>query len=169
MPELLKTYVRRVDAMNRAIGRLVMYMIFLMMGILFYSSVSKTFFTPSLWTLETAQFAMVAYYLLGGGYSMQLDSHVRMDLLYGSWSPRTKTWVDSFTILFLLFYLAVLLYGGVSSTAYALEYGERSYSSWAPYMAPIKIVMCIGIVLMLLQAVAELIKDIATLKSEDIS
>ena len=111
---------------------------------------------------------MVAYYLLGGAYSMQLGNHVRMDLVYGTWSPRTRAWVDSFTIVFLLAYLVLLLYGGLSSTQYALEYGERSYSSWRPYMAPIKIVACIGILLMLLQAFAVLFKDIAMLRGEDL-
>ena len=168
MPNAIRTYVRYVDAVNRRVGRVAMYLIFAMAAILLWSSVSKTFFVPSLWTLEMAQFAMVAYYLLGGPYSMQLDGHVRMDLLYGAWSPRTRTWVDSFTIVFLLAYLVLLLYGGLSSTQYALEYGERSYSSWRPYMAPIKIVACIGIFLMLLQAFAVLFKDIARLKGEDL-
>ena len=45
--------------------------------------------------------------------------------------------------------------------SYALEYGETSYSSWSPYMAPIKIVMCFGILLMLLQAIAFFFKDLA--------
>ena len=124
---------------------------------------------PSLWTLEMAQFAMVAYYLLGGSYSLQDDQHVRMDLVYGTWTPRTKAWVNSFTVVFLLVYLVLLLFGGLSSTQYALEYGERSYSSWRPYMAPIKIVACIGIALMLLQAIAVLLRDIATLRGEDLS
>ena len=168
MPNAIKAYVRYVDAVNRRVGRVAMYLIFAMAAILLWSSVSKTFFVPSLWTLEMAQFAMVAYYLLGGPYSMQLDGHVRMDLLYGAWSPRTRTWVDSFTIVFLLAYLVLLLYGGLSSTQYALEYGERSYSSWRPYMAPIKIVACIGIFLMLLQAFAVLFKDIAKLRGEDL-
>ena len=168
MPNAIRTYVRYVDAVNRRVGRVAMYLIFAMAAILLWSSVSKTFFVPSLWTLEMAQFAMVAYYLLGGPYSMQLDGHVRMDLLYGAWSPRTRTWVDSFTIVFLLAYLVLLLYGGLSSTQYALEYGERSYSSWRPYMAPIKIVACIGIFLMLLQAFAVLFKDIARLKGEEL-
>ena len=57
------------------------------------------------------------------------------------------------TVFFLLFYLVMLLYGGLSSTQYALEYGERSYSAWRPYMAPIKIVMTFGVGLMLLQAI----------------
>ena len=168
MPNAVRTYVRCVDAVTRRVGRFAMYLIFAMAAILLWSSVSKTFFLPSLWTLEMAQFTLVAYYLLGGAYSMQLDNHVRMDLVYGTWSPRTRAWVDSFTIVFLLAYLVLLLYGGLSSTQYALEYGERSYSSWRPYMAPIKIVACVGIALMLLQAFAVLFKDIAKLRGEDL-
>jgi TRAP-type mannitol/chloroaromatic compound transport system permease small subunit len=111
-----------------------------------------------------AQFAMVAYYLLGGPYSIQLGSNVRMDLLYGDWSVRRKAWFDAITIMFLIFYLGVLLYGGLSSTAYSFEYGERSATAWRPYMWPIKVIMCLGIFLMLLQAVSEFFKDAATIR-----
>ncbi|THV24802.1 TRAP transporter small permease subunit [Peteryoungia ipomoeae] len=161
MPEVFTAYVRIVDGFNRRVGRIVMYGIFVLMGILLYSSMSKTMFLPAHWTLEMAQFVMAGYYLLGGAYSLQLDSHVRMDLLYGRWSPKTKAVVDVVTILMLFVYLFFLLYGGVSSTAYALQYSETSYSSWSPYMAPVKIVMVIGIALMFLQATSILIKDIA--------
>lgn len=168
MPNVIKVYVRYVDALNRRIGRFMMYMIFALMGILLYSSITKTFFLPSLWTLEMAQFFMVGYYLLGGAYSLQLGAHVRMDLLYGSWRKDTKAWVDLFTVFMLIFYLGVMLYGGFSSTEYALKYGERSYSSWRPYMAPIKIIMCLGIFLMLLQAISEFFKDIAKLRGAEL-
>jgi TRAP-type mannitol/chloroaromatic compound transport system permease small subunit len=169
MPNAIKTYVRFVDAVNLRVGRFAMYLIFAMMGILLYSSISKTFFQPSLWTLEMAQFAMVAYYLLGGSYSMQLGSHVRMDLLYGNWSDKKKAVTDAVTVMFLIFYLGVLLYGGLSSTQYALQYGETSYSSWSPYMAPIKIIMAFGILLMLLQAVAMFFKDLAKVCGQDLA
>lgn len=192
----LKAYIRVVDGMNWAIGRVVMYGIFVMMGILLWSSVSKTFFLPSLWTLEMAQFAMVAYYMLGGPYSIQLGSNVRMDLLYGGWSDRKKAQIDAITVLFLIFYLVVLLWGGLSSTSYSLgdfkgepishigsiiggfltggpeaasaELGrlERSPTAWRPYLWPIKSIMIIGIFLMLLQALSELFKDILRLKGE---
>ena len=168
MPKAILTYVRSVEAANRRVGRLAMYVVFVMAAILFWSAISKTFFLPSAWTLEMAQFAMVAYYLLGGPYSMQLDSHVRMDLLYTKWSPRARTWVDSFTIVFLIAYLILLLYGGLSSAEYALRYGERAHSAWRPYMAPIKILACVGIFLMLLQAFAVLFRDIAKLRGEEI-
>ncbi|MBV7299440.1 TRAP transporter small permease subunit [Enterovibrio paralichthyis] len=167
LPSPLATYVRWVESINYYVGRFAMYLIFVMLGILVYSSVTKTFFLPSLWTLEMAQFVMVAYYMLGGPYSMQLGGHVRMDLLYGNWSPRTKTLVDSVTVIFLLIYLAVLLYGGISSTTYALEYGERSYSAWRPYMWPVKVTMCIAIFLMILQATAVMLKDFARLHAPE--
>ena len=164
MPRAIEVYVNVVDRIGRWVGRATMYMIFAMIGVLLYSSISKTFFLPSLWTVEFAQFMMVAYFLLGGAYSLQMGSHVRMDLLYGIWSPRRKAAVDCMTILLLICFLALLLWGGISSTTYAIEYGERSYSVWRPYMWPIKIVMCFGIALMLLQAIAQLFKDIAAAK-----
>ncbi len=93
---------------------------------------------------------------------MQHDSHVRMDVFYGMLPARKKAFADSITAFCLVFYLVLLLYGGFSSTEYALFYGEKSYSSWAPYMAPIKIVMVIGIILMLLQTFAMFFRDLAT-------
>ena len=162
----IRAFVRVVDAFNRRVGRFAMYLIFAMLAVLLYSSISKTFFTPSIWTLESAQFLMVAYFLLGGAYSMQLDAHVRMDLAYSHWSPRTRAVVDAITVLMLIFYLVMLLVGGISSTEYAIEYKETSYSAWSPYMAPIKIVMCFGIARMLLQAVATFFKDLYAARGE---
>jgi TRAP-type mannitol/chloroaromatic compound transport system permease small subunit len=194
----IKRYVRAVEAVNYWVGRATMYLIFVMIGILMWSSVSKVFFLPSLWTLETAQFTMVAYYILGGAYSIQLGSNVRMDLLYGSWSIRTKAMVDAVSIFFLIFFLVVLLKGGVGSTAYSLGYYgnepfgyfadmaqglvtggidgaaekigrmERSSTAWRPLIWPIKAIMCVGIFLMLLQATAEFLRDVSRLRGEEI-
>ncbi|MEM7615253.1 MAG: TRAP transporter small permease subunit [Pseudomonadota bacterium] len=184
---LLRGYITVIDAVNYRLGRIVMYGIFVLMAILLWSSVSKTFFVPSLWTLEMAQFAMVAYYILGGPYSIQMGSNVRMDLLYGGWSLRRKAWFDAVTVLFLIFYLGVMLYGGLASTAFSLGHfggeplsffaglltgteevgrSERSPSAWRPYMWPIKAIMVLGIFLMLLQCLSELCKDILRLKGE---
>lgn len=160
----MRSYIRVVDAINYRVGRVIMYGIFVMIAVLLWSSISKTFFLPSLWTLEIAQFAMVAYYILGGAYSIQLGSNVRMDLFYGGWSDRKKAKFDAFTVLFLIFYLGVLLYGAIESTSYSFEYSERSPTAWRPYLWPIKVIMCVGISLVLLQAVSELFKDILKLR-----
>jgi TRAP-type mannitol/chloroaromatic compound transport system permease small subunit len=164
----MKAYVRAVDRANRLIGRVVMFGIFAMMAILLYSSINKTFFTPTLWTLEMAQFAMVAYYMLGGPYALQMGANVRMDLLYGEWSDRRKSQIDALTVLFLITYLVFLLWGGWDSLMYSFKYGgERSNSPWRPYIWPIKTIMVTGIALMLLQAVSELFKDILRLRGHE--
>src|SRR5919106_4660735 len=106
MPGPIKRYVRSIDAMNRVVGRFAMWLIFVMMGVLLFASGSRTFAGIShIWIVETAQFLLTAYYLLGGSYAMQLDAHVRMDLLYSHWKPRTRAAVDAITVGFLLFYL----------------------------------------------------------------
>jgi len=185
MQGLMRGYIRGVDAVNYRLGRVMMYGVFALMAVLLWSSISKTFFLPTIWTLEMAQFIMVGYYILGGPYSLQLGSNVRMDLLYGGWSVRRKAWFDLFTVMLLIFYLCVMLYGAISSTAYSLGYWkdepvsyllgvltgteevgrlERSSSAWRPYMWPIKAVMIIGFFLMILQCVSELFKDVLRLR-----
>ncbi len=168
MPGFIRSYVRTVERINYRVGRFAMYLLFVMVAILLWSTASKAFFNPSLWTLEMAQFTMVAYYILGGPYSIQLGSNVRMDLFYAEWTVRKKAWFDAFTIVFLIIYLGVLLFGAVGSTVYSLEYGERSATAWRPFMWPYKTIMVFGFILMLLQAIAEFFKDIARIREIDI-
>ena len=139
-----------------------MLLIYVMMGVLLFSSITRSFFNISfIWIVETSQFLLASYYLLGGAYSIQLDSHVRMDLLYGSWRPQRKAFADSITSIFLISYLIILLLGGISSTEYAIKYDQRNYSSWAPPLAPIKIIMTFGILMMLMQSISMFFKDLA--------
>lgn len=198
MPRAARAYIRIVDGFNGGLGKIMMWGVFGMAGILLWSSISKTFFHPSLWTLEVAQFAMVAYYVLGGPYSIQLGANVRMDLFYADWSLKKKAWFDAFTVFLLLFYLGILLIGALNSTAYSLGYFgkdsltffkdlivafvtggtdaanevmgyiERSPTAWRPYLWPVKFIMVFGFILMLLQSVSELLKDIARIRGEEI-
>ncbi len=132
MPRAIVAYVRFVDRLNYRVGRFAMYLLFVLMGILLYSSVTNILRQNSIWTLEMAQFTMVAYYMLGGPYSLQLDSNVRMDLLYHRWSDRTRAWVDAFSVFALIFYLGVLLYGAVDSTTYSLNIANAARPPGAP-------------------------------------
>ena len=169
MPKAVKKFVHAVDATNKVVGTFSMYLVFAMIAILLYEPIARNLFgKSSIWAVEMAQFTMAAYYLLGGGFSMILKGHVRMDLLYGNWTEKKKATYDVFTGLFLMFYLVLLLYGAYSSTEYALMYGQKNRSSWAPYMAPIKIIMGTGILLMLLQAISQFFKDLAKARGREI-
>lgn len=162
--------MRWVDRIGYVVGRFSMYLLFPMGGIMLYATVIRVIFgVPVNWVLEMSQFALSAYYLLGGAYSLQLDAHVRMDLFYGMMRPRTRAITDAFTILFVIFYLVVLFIGGLSSTNYAIEYQQKNYTAWAPLLWPIKVIMTVGIFLMLLQAISCFFKDFAAARGKPIT
>jgi TRAP-type mannitol/chloroaromatic compound transport system permease small subunit len=168
MIKAVKIYLRYMDAISRIIGHFAKFLIFGMIGILLYETLTRTFFNhPNVWSVETAQFVMAAYYTLGGAFTLLIGGHVRMDLLYDRWSMKQKAVADAITFFIVLLYLGVLIYGGIQGIQYAAKYNQTSFSSWAPPVLPIKIIMVIGMVLMLLQCGAEFIKDLLVIRGEE--
>ena len=170
MPKIICLYVNLIDWICIKIGRLTMYMVFVMMFILVLSFVTRNIINiPLMWIIEMAQFIITGYYLLGGGYSMIMGDHVRMDLVYSKLSDRNKAKMDMFTSFFLVFYLITLFYGSITSLIYTLETNQRLFTAWAPYVWPIKTIMFIGILLMLLQSISMFFKDIAKVTEREIN
>lgn len=169
MPAPIRAYVRLVDRISHAVGLFAMYLFLFLMGMLLWSAATRlTTGTSFIWVVEMAEFTMVAYYMLGVAHSIQLDFHVRMDLFYAAWSPRTRALCDAVTILLVIVYGILLFRGGLSSTIYALQYGQKNYSAWGPYLWPIKAIMLVGIFLLLLQLVATFFKDLARARGESL-
>jgi len=170
MPKIIIQYIKIVDLVCTKVGRFTMYTVFLMMGILVLSFVTRNIINlPMIWIIEMAQFTMTGYYFLGGGYSLLTDDHVRMDLFYGRFSERGKAKIDVFTSFFLVFYLITLLIGSISSLIYTIETKQKLFTAWAPYVWPIKVLMLTGILLMLLQAFSMFFKDIAKIRKNKIN
>ena len=160
MPKIISLYVNFVDWLCIKVGRITMYTVFLMMFILVLSFVTRNIINiPLIWIIEMAQFIITGYYLLGGGYSMITNDHVRMDLFYSKLSDRNKAKMDLFTSIFLVFYLVCLLIGSVTSLIYTIDTNQRLFTAWAPYVWPIKTIMFFGILLMLLQSISMIFKD----------
>ena len=91
MPKFISFYVHVVDAICEKVGKFVMYWVFFMMFLLILSFVTRNIINiPLMWIVEMAQFTITAYYLLGGGYSMLTNDHVRMDLFYGRLSNKCR-------------------------------------------------------------------------------
>lgn len=167
MSGAIRTYVKAVDRLSDYVGIVAMYLIFLMIGVLLMDAVTRNVLEiPVHWAIEVAQFTLTAYYFLGGAMTLKNNNHVRMDLFYENLSVKGKARMDLVTIVCLIFYLLVLLFGSISSLQYAIETGERRFSMWNPSMIPIKALMVGCIVLMLLQSISLVFKHIATLRGE---
>ncbi|MDG2007929.1 MAG: TRAP transporter small permease subunit [Alphaproteobacteria bacterium] len=169
MPKIISSYVKFIDGITSITGRITMYLVFVLMGILVLSFVTRNIINfPLMWIIEMAQFTMTAYYIMGGAYSMMDDQHVRMDLVYGSFSEKNKARMDLFTSGFLIFYLITLLIGSYSSLIYTINTNQKLFTAWAPYVWPIKTIMSFGILLMLLQSFSMFFKDLAKVKGKKI-
>lgn len=159
MYKTLRKFVLRVDATNRFVGRLTLYLVFVMMGVLLFSAIMRFFFnSPILWAVEFSEFVLSAYITLGGGFALLMGAHVRMDVFYSKWRWRRQARVDLVTSTFLLIYLGLLFFGCICSAKYSIVFNQHNNSAWGPALAPIKCIMGVGIFLTILQAISETIK-----------
>ena len=96
---------------------------------------------------------------------MRWGGHVNVDIIYSRFSLRTKAVVDIFTFsLFFLFCGMMFLYGG-SLAWESLSILERSNSAWEVPLYPWKMMIPIGALLLLLQGIAKLIRDVLALST----
>lgn len=169
MPQVIKAYVRLIDRISDYVGYLAASLIFFMGATLLFDAFTRNVINmPVHWAIELTQFTLAAYYFMGGPITLKNNEHVRMDLWYANMSERGKAKLDLFTVGCLIFYLAVMLVGSISSLQYAIETNERRFSIWNPSTIPIKALLTVCLVLMLMQAVSLVFKHIATLRGERI-
>ena len=168
MSSMAQRYVRFIDIMSDWIGWFAMVLIYVMILVLLYDVFSdKALGVVQNWTLETAQFTLAAFYFLAGPKTLKDEGHVRLDLLYARLGERGRAIVDSITIWLVIFYLAVLLWGGISSLQYSWITNQRLPSLWAPSLVPIKILMNICVLLMILQCIAIFLRDVLRIRDGD--
>ncbi|MFC1938547.1 TRAP transporter small permease subunit [Chloroflexota bacterium] len=169
MPSVLVRYVRYVDLMNNWLGKVLRFSALAIIGILLVEIVSRYIFNaPTLWAIEMATFILGAYFFIGGGYVLLREGHIRMDILYHRWSPRTRAIVGVATFFLAVIYLVTFIWGGIIDASYSLTFNQHSGSNWAPALAPIKIILVIGAFVLLLQASSFFIKDLATIRRKKI-
>jgi TRAP-type mannitol/chloroaromatic compound transport system permease small subunit len=102
--------------------------------------------------------------LLGGPYTLKLNEHVRVDLLYSALSERARIWIDIIgALLFLLPICVILIYFTWPWFLDSWRIGETSSNAGGLIRWPVKLILPVGFALMALQGVSELIKRIDAL------
>jgi len=158
---LLRGVVRSIDTLNSVIGRAVaLSLLFLIALVVYEVTLRYVFRTPTTWGNELISFIFAGYILLGGGYTLLHRDHVAMDILYARFTDRTKAIVDVLTAGFVILYCWILLRETGIMAIEALETGQRASSDWSPPLFPVMVSLPIGAALILLQAIAKLIRDL---------
>ncbi len=156
---------RAIDALNERIGRAAMWLVLAATLISSGNAVMRYGFDRSsnAW-LEIQWYLFALIFLLGAGYTLKHNGHVRIDILYGRFSPRLQAWVDLFGgLLFLLPLCGLLVWMGWDGFAASWAVSETSPDAGGLLRWPIKFAIPLGFALLWLQGVAEIIKRAAFL------
>jgi TRAP-type mannitol/chloroaromatic compound transport system permease small subunit len=159
---LLRT-IRSIDAFSGWSGKTVAWLILPMVFSLTYEGVARYLFNaPTLWAYDLSYMLYGALFMLGAHYTLLKGAHIRTDMLWEKFSPRTKGRIDTAAYVFFFFPAMILLfYASVDEAWASWRMGELSeQTAWRPILWPFKAVVPLTALLLLVQGVSELLKSV---------
>jgi TRAP-type mannitol/chloroaromatic compound transport system permease small subunit len=155
-----------IDWVNAQFGVIANWLVLLACLISAGNAVSRYLFSMSSngW-LEIQWYMFGGMVLLGAPYTLKMNEHVRVDLVYGMVSERTRIWIDIICgFLFLIPICVILTYFTWPWFVESWNLNEASSNAGGLVRWPVKLLLPVGFALMTLQGISEIIKRIAALE-----
>jgi TRAP-type mannitol/chloroaromatic compound transport system permease small subunit len=157
----LERFCDRIDRLNEWAGLFWGFTIVAVTCAVLYEVVARTVFgAPTSWGNETTIYLSAMAYLLAGGYALLHRRHVRIDVIYQALSPRMRARLDAFTFVFFVAYMLTLIVYGGADAWNSFRIGETTSTPWNPLVWPVKAAIPAAGLLLLLQGVSNLIRDL---------
>lgn len=163
---ILKTVLQTIDKMNEVIAKIFAWSMLLLTLTMTYEVIARYIFnSPTLWSYDLSYFLGSMTLIFGMAYTLKIKGHVSIDIIYNKFPKRVQA------LLYVIFALVLFfpLYGlmvkvMIPHTLFSWANHERSWvGSWQPIVYPFKTWITAGIVMLLLQGIAEFIRDLAVL------
>jgi len=153
---------RAISRLNGFAGEFVAYWSVIAVFVYYYEVIARYVFnSPTNWAHEAMFLMFGMQYLIAGGFCLRENAHVRVDVIYSHFSKRTQAIMDIVTSIFFLIFVIALLVTGWIFFNDAMQSMEVSNSEWHIQYWPIKFALPLGAALLLVQGIANLVKDIA--------
>ena len=157
---------RLIDALNDRLGRLANWLVLAACLISAGNAMSRYAFdlSSNAW-LEVQWYLFAAIVMFGASYTLRVNEHVRVDIVYTHLSERGKEWLDLLgTAIFLVPSMLVIAWYSWPFFAQSYAVGEISGNAGGLLRWPVKILVPIGFTLVALQGISEIIKRAAALR-----
>lgn len=120
---------------------------------------------------ETVMYLHAMLFMLASAYTLKHNAHVRVDVFYRNFSPKTKAWVDIMGTLLLLFPMSgFILYMSLDFVAFAWQIQEHSgEAEGLPYVYVLKTLIPIMAGMLLFQGLVEVLRNTALLMGKDVA
>ncbi len=163
--KVLLAVSRLIDSMNERIGHATYWLVLVSVLVSSGNAVVRyTFDTSSNAWLEIQWYLYSGFFLIGAGYTLLRNEHVRIDIIFSRLEPRTRAWIDVFGGIFFLLPMALIILW-LSWPVFVDSYMLHEYSPNPGGLLrwPVKLMIPVGFLLLALQGVSEIIKRIAFL------
>lgn len=158
---LLAHLCAAVDRLNTWVARFWGASIIIVTIAILYEVVARGFFgRATVWANETTIYLSAVTYLLGGGYALLKRGHVRIDLIYGVLTPRLKLVADFASFACFAVYVGALLWVGTQMAWTSFLQSEGTGTPWNPPIWPVKLAIPVAGLLLLLQGIVNLLRDL---------
>ena len=163
---ILLALSRAIDAINERVGRVTMWLVLASVLISAINAiVRKAFSIGSNAFLEIQWYLFAAVFMLGVGYVMLKNAHVRIDFISSRLSKRTNAIIDAVGIVVFTIPLSIIMIDlGWPLFMSAFKSGEMSQNAGGLIRWPVLLLVPLGFAILLAQASSELIKRVAYLQ-----
>jgi len=104
MIKTIKLICHWIDKINTFVGKTVSWVTLLLVLTVFTDVVMRYLFKTSFVFVQEMEWHLFAFiFLMGAGYTLLKDGHVRVDIIYQKLSPKACAWINIFGIMFFLF------------------------------------------------------------------
>lgn len=157
-----------IDSLSTWVGKAFGWLILVLtLGVSYEVFVRYVLSSPTTWAFDFSYIIYGALFLMAGAYTLSRNGHVRGDVLYRLWKPRTQALMD--LVLYVLFFLpavAAFIYAGWNYAEMSIRFREVSIFSPAGVpVFPLKTLVPITGVLLMLQGIAEIIRCIICIRN----
>ena len=164
----MKNALFMIDRLSTWTGKAIAWAVVLLTLIVCYDVAARYIFrSPTQWGFDVAIILYGVLFMMAGAYTLSRNGHVRADMMYRSLQPRTQAWID--VALYVLFFfpgIAALAYAGVefAQISWAMRETSSVTSAGTP-IYPFKAVIPIAGALLLLQGIAEVVRCVVCIRT----
>lgn len=161
----MRIFIKIVDSINEHVGTYVAYLAAIMMILVSYEVIMRYVINrPPLWGFELNRTLMCIYAALGGGFTLLRQGHVNVEIVFERLGIRTRSIINICTSFLFFGFILIFLMHSWEMVIESVMIDERFESSIVNFpLYPAKIAIVVGVILIFVQGIANLLKDVVTL------
>jgi TRAP-type mannitol/chloroaromatic compound transport system permease small subunit/TM2 domain-containing membrane protein YozV len=162
--EIKNPFFHWIDKINGYVGEYVSFWSIIAVFVYYYEVLARYLFnSPTNWAHESMFLMFGMQYVLAAGFTHRENAHVHVDVLYQYFPVRAKAAINVFTSIFFFIFCIVLFWTGWRFAADSIGVWEVSFTEWAIQYWPVKVTMSVGAILLMLDGITKLTKDLIVL------